>query len=229
METTYTILGADGQQYGPINFNQLQIWLREGRITPETQILRSDINAWHPASHYSELGMQGASGGVSVAAAPLPVSAPIPALQSAPLDSRDPALEKQAHSGADWFFWIAGLSLINTVVALFKGGMAFALGLGITQIIDVATAKSDGGIGMAVGILFNVIVLGIFIGFGFFARRGHTWSFIVGMVLYGLDLLLLVLLHGGWLSIGFHGFALFCIFNGLKANMQANALQKGAR
>lgn len=57
METTYTILGADGLQYGPINLSQLKIWISEGRITPTTQVLRSDINTWNPAAQYTELGL----------------------------------------------------------------------------------------------------------------------------------------------------------------------------
>ncbi|MCK4829211.1 hypothetical protein KA005_76515, partial [bacterium] len=44
--------------------------------------------------------------------------------------------EKQLKSGANWFFWIAGLSLVNTIVFLFDGSIYFVVGLGITQIVD---------------------------------------------------------------------------------------------
>ncbi len=57
METTYTIIGADGQQYGPISLEQLKGWVAERRVNPETKILRSDINSWLPAAQYTELGM----------------------------------------------------------------------------------------------------------------------------------------------------------------------------
>src|SRR4051794_33834386 len=117
METTYTIIGADGRQYGPITLQQLLGWVSEGRITRETNVLRSDTNSWLPAAQYPELGL------------PQPVAAAIPA---SPAIAGNPALEKQIKSGADWFFWIAGLSLVNSFVALSGKGWGFILGLGIT-------------------------------------------------------------------------------------------------
>src|SRR5690349_8489985 len=123
METTYTILGADGLQYGPINLGQLKIWIREGRITPETQVLRSDNNVWLAAVQYVELEM---------AAAPAPIVGSPPSRGIA----KNPVLERQVRSGARWFFWIGGLSLINTLIAMSGRGLVFIVGLGMTQIID---------------------------------------------------------------------------------------------
>ena len=37
-------------------------------------------------------------------------------------------------SGANWFFWIAGLSLVNSLIILFSGEWSFIVGLGATQI-----------------------------------------------------------------------------------------------
>jgi GYF domain 2 len=215
METTYTILGADGLQYGPINLDHLKIWIREGRITAETKVLRSDTNAWLPAAQYAEL---------QLAATPPVMAAPsVPTV----VPTNNPALEKQIKSGADWFFWIAGLSLINTFIGMGGGGVRFAIGLGITQVIDGMLGGQSGGVGSIIGMALSVLIAGMFILFGVFARKRQNWSFIVGMVLYALDGLLLVLLGGGILSIGFHGFALFCIFVGLRANSQLQALEKG--
>src|SRR4051794_39229329 len=106
METTYTILGADGAQYGPIKLDQLKIWIREGRITPTTKILRSDTQSWLAATQYAELELV-ASPSVMAPVGSLPVAAP----------TNNSALEKQIKSGADWFFWIAGLSLVNTFIS----------------------------------------------------------------------------------------------------------------
>ena len=44
-------------------------------------------------------------------------------------------------SGAAWFYWIAVLSLINTVVVLSDGGIMFALGLTVTMITDTIAAS----------------------------------------------------------------------------------------
>jgi hypothetical protein len=37
------------------------------------------------------------------------------------------ALEQRSKSGARWFFWIAGLSIMTSIVSLFGGGFAFSL------------------------------------------------------------------------------------------------------
>ncbi|MDB6123663.1 MAG: hypothetical protein JWQ71_2656 [Pedosphaera sp.] len=145
--------------------------------------------------------------------------------------ANNPALEKQIKSGADWFFWIAGLSLVNTFIGMGGGGIQFAIGLGITQFIDALISK--GGAAGIIGTAFSVLIAGMFILFGVFARKKQAWSFMTGMVLYALDGLLLVLLSvlagsGGLiLSIGFHGFALYCIFMGMRANTQLKALEQG--
>jgi hypothetical protein len=222
METTYTVLGADGAHYGPITLDQLKIWIREGRVTPETKVLRSDTNSWLPAAQYVELEL-------SAAAPPLMAPAANPPMFAS---TKNPALEKQIKSGADWFFWIAGLSLINTVMNMSDAGIRFAIGLGVTQLVDVFAAKG-GSMGSTFGIALSVLTAGLFILFGVFARKRQTWSFITGMILYALDGLLLVLLSllagsgGLLLSIGFHGFALYGLFVGMRANSQLNALERG--
>jgi hypothetical protein len=39
-------------------------------------------------------------------------------------------------NGAKWFYWIAGLSLVNSLVVVFGGNFHFVLGLGITSVVD---------------------------------------------------------------------------------------------
>lgn len=46
-------------------------------------------------------------------------------------------LETRLNSGAGWFYWIAGLSLLNSIIMLSGSDLYFVIGLGITQIIDV--------------------------------------------------------------------------------------------
>ena len=40
------------------------------------------------------------------------------------------------HSGANWFYWIAGLSLVNTILLYTGSEWVFVVGLGVTQLID---------------------------------------------------------------------------------------------
>jgi hypothetical protein len=118
-------------------------------------------------------------------------------------------------ASASWFLWIAGLSLVNSVIGLAGGNLHFIVGLGITQIVD-AVAHQLGTAGGVLDLIINGIVAGVFVLFWQFARKGQKWAFVVGMVLYAADGLLLVLLKD-ILSVAFHAYALYRISGGLKA------------
>ena len=120
-------------------------------------------------------------------------------------------------SGANWFFWIAGLSAVNSIVILSGADLSFLVGLGVTLVID-AVAREIGGMGIIVAIVLDLLVILIFVGVGVFARKRHTWAFTLGMILYGLDGLLFLFFQD-WLSLGFHVFALYCIVAGLRAHL----------
>jgi hypothetical protein len=210
MAITYKVLAGDGNQYGPVVQPELQAWVNEGRVTPATRVLRSDQGEWHPASNLSELRFQSESAAVE---APPPVTTTVAATPATSAASAP--LETQLKSGASWFYWIAGLSVINSVVALTGSQGGFIVGLGVTQLID-AVGKGIGGAGVAVALVLDLIAAGMFVLFGVFAHRRRAWSFVVGMALYGLDGFLF-LLGGDFLGVGFHAFALFCIFSGYSA------------
>jgi hypothetical protein len=212
MDITYTMIGADGQQYGPISLQQLRAWAGERRILPETQILRSDTNTWLPASQYVELGLD------QPAVAPVGVRPVLPSQDN-------PQLERRVRSAARWFFWIAGLSLVNTFSASSSGGVVFVIGLGVTQLID-GFARQLSQNGTAIALAINVIAAGLFVALGLFAWKRHSWSFIVGMVLYALDALIF-LIAGMWLGLAFHVFVIFWMYQGLRANMQLKAAKQG--
>lgn len=209
MTATYKIVGGDGATYGPVNLQQLQQWVVEGRVDPHTRVWRSDAQQWASAAELPETGLAPAS-----AAAAVPVTPPAMAVSVADCA----ILERRANSGASWFYWIAGLSLINSIVVLAGSQWSFILGLGITQVID-AVAHALGPIGRAVGLGLDLAAGGLFVLFGVFAHKRQAWSFVVGMVLYGLDgMFFLVAMD--WLGLGFHAFALYCIFSGFRANQQ---------
>ncbi|MBI4332353.1 MAG: hypothetical protein HY673_13855 [Chloroflexi bacterium] len=45
-------------------------------------------------------------------------------------------LENRFKGGASWFYWIAGLSMLNTLFVIIGAGWTFFIGLGITQVVD---------------------------------------------------------------------------------------------
>lgn len=130
-------------------------------------------------------------------------------------------LEKQLLNGASWFFWIAALSIINTLIFIFQGNVNFIAGLGITQLIDGFAYAIAEGSGSNVPLIISFILDGIFILLFFilgrFSKRRKNWAFVVGMVLYALDTLVFIW-ASDMLSIGFHIFALIMIFSGFNAN-----------
>ena len=219
MEITYKIIATDGKEYGPVNLEQLQGWINEGRIASDTQLLRSDINEWRPASSFTEISLMMA-GGSSTPALPSSTSASSGADVSPELFE----LEKRVKSGGSWYYWVAALSLVNSVMAFSGGGGGFVIGLSVTQFMD-AMLSADGGVMKGVGLALGVLAAGVFALFGVFACKRHVWAFIVGMLFYGLDTILTVLAEQ-WLGLAFHGWVLFSLFIGTRAAMQINALSK---
>lgn len=213
MELTYQVLGADGKEYGPVTMEQLQAWIREGRVPPQQQIKRSDMSHWAAAEAFSELqALFGSS-------TPQP-TAPSPARPQP--TTADPAAMARVRGGASWFYWIAAFSLVNSVVAFTGSAWRFLLGLGVTQLIDGLGEAMSSSAGRVVALALNLIVAGMFVFFGVFARKAYLWAFVVGMALFALDGAIFLLAQD-WLGVGFHAFALFCIFRGLAGARQLKA------
>lgn len=138
-------------------------------------------------------------------------------------------LQRQVKSGASNYYWIAALSVINSLGALFDAGINFVIGLGFTQLVDgiawgIAESIPDSAtLIRALGIITSVGISILFVVFGYFAIKGHRWAFIVGMILYALDGFLLLAFQD-WFGFGFHLFLLWGLFSGLKALKKLQSL-----
>jgi hypothetical protein len=141
---------------------------------------------------------------------------PVQAPSSSPTlpDAERRALEDQRRRGGQWFYWIAGLSLINAVLAFSGQGWRFILGLGITQVVQ-ELAEQSGGAGMKAGVV-GLAMIGFFAALGQRAILGNQWAFVLGMVLFGLDGCIFLLVYD-WIGVAFHGFALVMIGKGYMA------------
>lgn len=139
-------------------------------------------------------------------------------------------LAKKHIDGSGWFYWIAGLSLINSAVILSGSDWSFLIGLGATQIVDYFSLGATEGIEassrtivLAIAFIIDVIIAGTFFLWGFFSRKGYRWAYIIGIVLYSLDGLIFLAFQD-WPSLGFHIFALYFIIGGFKAFGQLQQL-----
>ncbi|MDX1966853.1 MAG: hypothetical protein SFV23_06765 [Planctomycetaceae bacterium] len=133
----------------------------------------------------------------------------------------------RGRGGANWFFWIAGLSLINTAIMHSGGDRQYALGLGTTKLVDliareVAVQQPEiSTVVMAGAIGFSIFCSLLACLFGWLSRKRILILFGLGMTAYLLDGLLFVLIHD-WLSLGFHAYALYCMWTGLAAYRELN-------
>jgi hypothetical protein len=112
-----------------------------------------------------------------------------------------------------WFYWIAGMTGINTLLTLFQANFTLILGLGITQIIygfAVLLASAAEAVwvrGLSVGL--DVLIIGLFVFFGFqVIKKANIWAFYVGTAIYAIDTFVYIW-AGDWLGVVFHLFVLW--------------------
>jgi hypothetical protein len=127
----------------------------------------------------------------------------------------DRALIARSHpqiiSGARWFWWIAGLSLVNSVLIHSGSDTSFVVGLGFTLIADSIFQELK-----LVAFAVDALAIGGIFVLGLLAGRGQLWAFVVGMILYALDALIYLPLEA-WMAVAFHVLALVFIFGGFQA------------
>ena len=117
---------------------------------------------------------------------------------------------------ADWFFWLAILSILNSLIVFYYQTPNTPIALGITQWIDGTSGVFNGA--MTAGeLLTNILIAGVLAAFGLMARRGSDIAFVVGIFLYVIDTFLIIGLRD-FFGFGVHLIALFFIVKGLLAS-----------
>ena len=165
----------------------------------------------------------------------LPANAEAGPTETGPVEERSTAsemlaLHMQGRKGANWFYWVAGLSLVNSAVILGGGSIFFVIGLGVTLMADsLAAAISQHHpeavwIVKGVALAFDVFVAAVLVGFGWLSARRYLALFGVGMALYLVDGLIFLLFQD-WLSVAFHGYALFWMWSGFQAFRKLRVLE----
>ncbi len=101
------------------------------------------------------------------------------------------------------------MTAVNTALLLAKSNISFAIGT-IAGQVAAAVAADRGTVGMGVAIVFNLVIIGFFVGTGLLAKRGHRWAFVVALIGYACDALLLFFAPD-LISIAFHAWALFSL------------------
>jgi hypothetical protein len=154
-----------------------------------------------------------------------PVSPQIPALDSdpaappaAPPASRGPAdvmAWRRIRNGAGWLYAIAGFSVVNFIAWVASLHFRMLIGLGITYLSTIVFWDA-GAVGTAIAIVAIVAGAAGFLLLAIFARRGSRVAYLIAIIVYALDTLLLVWLSD-WTGAAFHGLGLIFIVQGLVA------------
>jgi hypothetical protein len=165
--------------------------------------------------------MEELDAGKPVQGTPLVVDGAVPAASVDTVrNAQADAFKHQVEQGAKWFYWIAGLSLINTILPLFGSDWGFVIGLGITRVFAALATAMHGehsSIGLAVVLYcLSFAAVGFFAACGWFARRPSLVAFTIGIAAFALDALIFLIAQD-WIGVGFHALALYYLWGGMSA------------
>ncbi len=132
--------------------------------------------------------------------------------------------ERVVRTGAGWFLTIAVLSMVNSVLAMSGAHLRFIFGLGIAEFVD-ALAHQAGQTGVALDLVINGFVAGVFVLFWNFARKGEKWAFLAGMALYVVDAVVMLYFRD-ILAVAFHAYGMYRIYTGMSGIPTLQKLQQ---
>jgi len=137
-------------------------------------------------------------------------------------------LTQRLKNGANWFYWIAGLTIITSIITFFGGGWRFFISLGSTQLIDAiadALAAEIGNAAKVVALVLDMVITAAFVGFGVLAGKKLVWAYIAGMVVFLLDGLVNLFIQD-WIGLVAHVVVLVLMVPGLQAGRELNSLER---
>lgn len=134
------------------------------------------------------------------------------------------------------FYWVTGVSVLNTLLTLLNTGIFFPSGLMVTLLSDFAIRGSTIPGLRVFCIIFNLFSYGLYLLLGYFAVRRQQWALITGFVLYTLDTLLMLPMYfvarnaAFYLLINgaFHIWILYIVFQGIRANSVLKKIEYAA-
>lgn len=164
---------------------------------------------------------------------PIPPSVPPSSTAGAATsDAQAEELLKKMRNGAGWLYFIAGLSLVNTLLVVFNADRHFGVGMAFTLFVDALAGEilkenpDQVTIVRTIELIIDTFAITACAATGFFCMRGHRWAFIVALALYGLDTLLsLLFMRDGMVVLGIiHVVALVYIGMGFAACLKIHKL-----
>ncbi len=211
---TYFVSGLEGREEGPLSLAEMKRRLSSGAVTGSTFVRRSDSEHWSTAANFSELEAKDA------VVTPHHARGGPDALTQ---EAEALAYAKEVRKSASWFFWIASLSIINSIAAVLGSEWGFALGLSTCYLVG-GIGSAFGGAGPWVAFSLNLIACGFFFYFGIAGWKSRFWPYAIGMFLYAGDALLPLLVQD-WISLVLHGVALYFLVSGFRVLMDQHNIE----
>ena len=223
---------SNNESTGPVSTADMIALVSQRQIANDTMIWREGMEEWAPLDqtdlldHFDKLS----------APPPLPraVEKPKPLEFDLAKELPSPTARKAAQEeaalhdlvgtvakGANWFYWIAGLSVLNLALTAMKAPLSMALGLGVTDLVyafsisDVAGTETPPP--SAAVVVIDLILCGLLGLCGWLSTQGNRRVFIIGTVGIALDSLLFLFPFFSIIALVVHGYALFSMFQGISA------------
>ena len=129
-------------------------------------------------------------------------------------------LRTESKSAAEFFFVAAGLAALGT--GLLPVRVNIFVNIGVVDLLTIyggSLVRVYPGLPYVAAVVWLLVVAGL----GFAApfnhpgrgsiRKGHSWAFLAGIVLYALDMIILIPLFSLW-AFGVHAFFVYKWFQG---------------
>ena len=184
----FTIIGADGREYGPVALEQVKSWIAAGRADYKTKARREGSIQWKPLAEFPEFA-EGAAGGQPPAAAGIASAGPVDGkTYAADLVARAPKLSIGDTIGRSW--------------ELLKDHFLPLVGATIVVTVALAVLQAMLHIVPALGVIASLLLTGVFLGglnlYYLRQLRGEAVEF--GDAFAGFTLALVPLMLGGLVS-----------------------------
>ena len=132
-------------------------------------------------------------------------------------------IDQDVLKAANWFYWKAGLTVINSFIMMTGSLWAFFLGLGITQIfhgiaigITQELGESSGRMFHGIALVLSLFCAGFVTLLGYYGRKGKRWALIFGMLIFCFDAILYLVTFSIF-GVVLHAVAIFMISKGISA------------